>query len=126
MKISNLNTVVSFVLITFFLNIDSSLAQEVSKDNITGVWYKTHNDEPVFITKKSNDTLRVMFLSSRYIDLPKDTVNPTSYRYTKINPNAISPRARVSRYVITPRGKDTLQLQMQDVVYFAQRKNCKN
>ena len=124
MKFSKLIGVLCFALITSLLNLGSLLAQEVPQDDITGVWYKTHGNEPLFITKKSKDTVRVTFLSSRYIDLPKDTVNPTSYRYTKINPNARSPRTRIRRYAITPRGKDTLYLQMEDVVYITQRKNC--
>jgi len=125
MKISNFKTVVSFVLITFFLNI-SSLAQEVAKDSIIGVWHKTYNNEPIFITKKSKDTVRVTFLSSRYIDLPRDTNNVASYRLTIVNPNARSPRARYRNYGITPISKDTLHLQMEDAIYITQRKNCKN
>lgn len=126
MKISNLNIVVSFVLVTFFLNIGSSLAQEVSKDSIIGVWYKTYNNEPLLITKKSKDTLRIMFLSSRYLDIPRDKTDVKSYRHTIINPNARSGRSRIRNYAITPKGKDSLRLLMTDVVYFVQRKNCKN
>ena len=126
MKFSNFILAISFAVASFLLNTCSLVAQEVSKDNdITGVWYRTYRNEPLFLTKKSKDTLRVTFLSSQYIDIPRDTLNTASYRYTKINPNARSPRGRVRNYRIRPIGKDSLELYIGDVIFFAQRKHCK-
>lgn len=124
MKLFNLIRAVSFALLASVIHTAGIVAQEVAQDSIIGVWYKTHSDEPLFVTKKSNDTLRVTFLSSSYIDLPRDTLKVASYRYTKINPNARSGRTRTRRYAITARGKDTLELLMEDVIYFAHRKKC--
>jgi len=125
MKLSHLIIVLSITLASSVLNISSLVAQEAPKDgDITGVWYGTHDNRPLFITKKSKDTLRMMFLSSQYVDIPRDPLDTASYRYVKINPDARSGRGRIRNYRVTPRRKDTLEIFLGDYIFYVQRKNC--